>query len=279
MSKRQNYISTFLGDFFLGLTAYKNAYAFIREHRLWDGMTRYKGIIVIFILIGLVLGVKIFDIVQNMVQTRGISEMGLINTMSMVKDVARESYNLLFLGGMKYLVLIFFEIAIFHFVRRTMEIKTGRTFEVSFQAFLDAQVRMIKVVILSFFMEIVMSIMIGIAVGILGVEFLKVFLVLLVQMYFLGFAFIDNYNELFHMGIKESEKDTRKYLGVAIAIGSVAYGLLLIPIAGSIIAPILGGVAATLVMYEIKEPVFKTSEREREPEQAAKVSDPDTPEG
>jgi hypothetical protein len=71
MSKRQNYISTFLGDFFLGLTAYKNAYAFIREHRLWDGMTRYKGIIVIFILIGLVLGVKIFDIVQNMVQTRG----------------------------------------------------------------------------------------------------------------------------------------------------------------------------------------------------------------
>jgi phosphate/sulfate permease len=66
---------------------------------------------------------------------------------------------------------------------------------------------------------------------------------------------------------------------VAIAIGSVAYGLLLIPIAGSIIAPILGGVAATLVMYEIKEPVFKTSEREREPEQAPKVSDPDTPEG
>ncbi len=276
MSTKSNYIFTFLGDLFKGLDAYKKAYGFIKEHRLWEGMTRYKGIIFIFILIGLVIGIKIFDIVQNMVQTRGVSEMGLINTMSMVKDVAKESYNLLYLGGMKYLVLIFLEVVIFHFVRRTMEIKTGRNFEVSFKAFLTAQIRMIKVVILSFGMEIILSVIIGIGVGILNVDFLKVFLVLLVQMYFLGFAFIDNYNELFQMGIRESEKDTRKHTGLAIAIGGVAYLLLLIPVAGSVAAPVLGGVAATLAMFEIREPVFETNARA--PEQVQEDTGSDAPE-
>lgn len=257
MSEKKNYVSTFLGDLLLGLTSFRKAYEFIREHRLWEGMTRYKGIVTIFIIIGLAIGAKIFDVVQNMVSTRGVSEMGLINTMSLVKDVAKESYNLLFLGGMKYLVLIFLEIIIFHFVRRTLEVKMERTFDVTLKAFVKAEIRMIKVVIMSFALETILGIGISIVLGIWNAEFLKVFLVLLVQMYFLGFAFIDNYNELSGMGIKESEIDTRKHMGVAVAVGGVAYGLLLIPVIGSIIAPVLGGVAATLALFEIRPPVFE----------------------
>ncbi len=264
MSREQRHLPAFINDFLNTLKAYRKSYEFIKENRLWEGMTRYKAILVIFILIGLVLGLKILDIVQNMVSSSGIGEMGLVNTMSMVRDVAKESYHLLFLGGMKYIVLIFLEIIIFHFVRRTLEVKTGKVFDVTLKAFLVAEVRMIKVVIFSFVMETIIGIGISIVLGIWNAEFLKVFLVLLVQMYFLGFAFIDNYNELSGLGIRESERDTRKRPGVAIGIGSVAYILLLIPIAGSIIAPVLGGVAATLVMFDIRKPVFEP-EAEAEP--------------
>lgn len=276
MSKEQRHIPAFINDFLNTLKAYRKSYEFIKENRLWEGMTRYKAILAILIIIGLVLGLKILDIVQNMVSTRGVDEMGLINTMSIVKDVAKESYNLLFLGGMKYVVLIFLEIIIFHFVRRTLEVKTGRDIDVTLKAFLAAEVRMIKVVIFSFAMETIIGIGISIVLGIWNLEFLKVFLVLLVQMYFLGFAFIDNYNELSGLGIRESERDTRKYPGVAVGIGSVAYILLLIPIAGSILVPVLGGVAATLVMFDIRKPVFEPEE-EVEPEPGDEVV-PEPPE-
>ena len=105
-------------------------------------------------------------------------------------------------------------------------------------------------------METVFSVLIGVVLGILNLEFFKVLLVLVVQAYFLGFVFIDNYNEILKLKIKESEKLTRQFAGVSIAIGGVAYLLMLIPVAGSIIAPIFGGVAATLAMYEVQKPTF-----------------------
>ena len=135
--------STFVRDLFLGLFSYKRAYEFIRANRLWEGMTRYKAIIILLVIIGLVLGMKILNMMQNAVQSQGITQMGLTTTMSMVKDVAKESYNLLFFGGMKYLVLIFFEIIIFHFVRRTLEIKTGQEIKATYKGFVAAEIRMI----------------------------------------------------------------------------------------------------------------------------------------
>lgn len=251
--REKSTISLFVSDFFHGLKAYKKAYEFIRENRLWEGAARYKGAVALLILIGLVLGLKVFDITSNFVQSDKEGPV-LASTMGMVKDVASESYNFLFLGGMKYLVLIFLEIIIFHFVRKTLEIKTGKQIKVTFKQFLNAEMRMIKVVILSFIMESIITVLIGIGLEISGMVFLKPLLVFLVQAYFLGFVFIDNYNELSKVTIRESERMTRQYAGVSIAIGIVSYVLLVIPIIGSIAAPVLGGVAATLAMFDMYKP-------------------------
>ncbi len=68
------------------------------------------------------------------------------------------------------------------------------------------------------------------------------------------------------MTIKKSEQFTRQFIGVSVAIGLVAYLLLLIPIVGSLIAPFIGGVAATLAMYDLYKPTF-----EEEPEEVLQI--------
>ena len=77
--------------------------------------------------------------------------------------------------------------------------------------------------------------------------------ILIIQCYFLGFAVIDNYNEIYKLSIKESAKYTRIYAGVALGIGAAVYVLMLLPIIGTIFAPLLGAVAGTMTMYELEQ--------------------------
>ena len=68
--------------------------------------------------------------------------------------MAFEGYDFLFVGGMKYVMMMLLEVVIFHMVRVTLEKLTGQTSDLSFQAFFNAQIRMIKVSIRSYIMEI-----------------------------------------------------------------------------------------------------------------------------
>jgi hypothetical protein len=255
-------IASFLNDFRHGILAYKEAYEFIKENRLWEGVMKYKGIVYLTVFVGLVLGVKIFTTFSTIIQSQIGQTVGIASAMSMVGEVAKESYNLLFMGGMKYVVLIFLEIIIFHFVRRTLEIKMGKDIQITFKGFVAAEIRMFKVILFSYILESIMGLLVGVGLGIMDVEFLKVFFVLLIQTYFLGFVFIDNYNELLGMGIRKSEQFTRQFAGISIAIGLVAYLLLLIPVVGSLIAPFIGGVAATLAMYDLYKPNIEDLNKE-----------------
>jgi len=54
-----------------------------------------------------------------------------------------EGYDLFVLGGLKYVILILMEVIIFHFARRTLEVKTGETIDTSLKVFIEAQVRKI----------------------------------------------------------------------------------------------------------------------------------------
>ncbi|MCB0593793.1 MAG: hypothetical protein KDD28_06855, partial [Phaeodactylibacter sp.] len=126
--------------------------------------------------------------------------------------------------------------------------------QATFHDFVDAQVRMIKVGIYAWVMELLFTMAFKIFFGIFGfIDFLQPACVFAIQCYFLGFAILDNYHEQFELTIKESSRYALNYIGVAAAAGLVAYLLMLVPVAGVIAAPILTSVAVTIVMYEISE--------------------------
>ena len=110
---------------------------------------------------------------------------------------------------------------------------------------------MIKVVIRAYILETILTILISTVLSIADLEYLKFIPIFIVQCYFLGFVVIDNYNEIFDMSIKESEKFTREFAGLSVALGLITYLILIVPIIGAAVAPLLGGVTATLAMNEL----------------------------
>ncbi len=117
---------------------------------------------------------------------------------------------------------------------------------------LRAQIRIVKIVIRNFIYEVLISLLISLMLGIIGLTFLKGSLLFLVQCYFLGFTLIDAYYEIRHFSIKESARRSWNYAGVSLAVGLVAYLLLLLPLIGALLGPIVGSVTATLAIDRLE---------------------------
>ena len=160
------------------------------------------------------------------------------------------------------MILILLEIVIFHFARKTLQAFTGEEQKANLKAFIDAQVRMFQVVIFCFVMELIISIFLKIGFSILSIKWLLPVALLIVQCFFLGFAIIDNYNEIYKMTIKQSFKFTQQYIGVALAVGVVVYMLMLLPLVGTVLAPLLGAVVSTIcLLYTSPSPRDRTRSR------------------
>ncbi|MEM8908085.1 MAG: hypothetical protein AAGD05_09595, partial [Bacteroidota bacterium] len=223
------------------------------KHRLWIGFWEYGWASRFLLLLGLIVGLKFMDVFQDWWNHADMhNPLAFTSSMgSLIKDVTLEGYNLFYLVGLKYFILILMEIVIFHFARKTLEIIRSTQVDASFKTFVRAEIRMIKVVLISFVLETILTFIVGLAMQIGGIEYLKFIPVFLIQCYFLGFVVIDNYNEIFGMSIRESERYTRDFMGLAVALGLITYVILLVPILGAAIAPLLAGVTATLAMNEL----------------------------
>ncbi|MEM9919383.1 MAG: EI24 domain-containing protein [Bacteroidota bacterium] len=245
----------FIKDFVLTIRNHQQAMHFIARHKLWKGLMRYGWVSKLVLFVGLIAGLKLFLILNHWWNSAtGDSIAHALQSLgSLFKEVAFEGYEFFFVGGFKYLILIIMEILLFHITRRTIEIKTGKSQDLTIDAFIKAEIRMIKTAISAFILESIGTVAIGVVLGVIGYDFLQPFFVLLLQCYFLGFVVIDNYNELYSMSIRESERVTREFFGVAIAIGLVTYLLLLLPIVGAVLAPFVGAVTATLTMHSLQD--------------------------
>ena len=225
---------------------------FIQEHRLWEGFWKYGWVSRFLIVVALLVGLKFLSAAINWVQSFSTGDPGqVVQSMGMMFT---EGFGFLFSGSMKYVMLVLLEVLVYHFSRRTVYLLTGSESQATFHDFVDAQVRMIKVGIYAWVMELLFTMAFKIFFGIFGfIDFLQPACVFAIQCYFLGFAILDNYHEQFELTIKESSRYALNYIGVAAAAGLVAYLLMLVPVAGVIAAPILTSVAVTIVMYEISE--------------------------
>ena len=252
----QNKLTTYFFQFRDTMLTNSDAVIFIRKHKLWVGFWKYGWVAKALVVMAVLLGLKFLKTIYDWWRSTKIEDPvdAVASVGNLFQNVAYEGYDFLFVGGMKYVMMMLLEVVIFHICRGTLEILTGKTSDLSFNAFFIAQIRMIKVAIRSYFMEVVFGIIIGIAFAIIpGFDFLKPVLKYTVHCYFLGFIVFDNYTEQFDRSIKESTLMAREYIGVCLALGLTANVLLLIPIIGAIVAPLIVAVTVTLVMYHISD--------------------------
>ena len=248
-------LSLFIGDVQLVFHYFRDAIPFIRENKLWKGLFEAKWFAHLVVGAGLLIYLQLYWIAKKVFTNDHDGEV-VLSSFAKLGSFFSETYDFLFVGAFKYVVLILLEIFIFHFIRKTIEKLSGLQEPASFAAFKQALWRMVKITIRNFILETIFS-WIAIAVlGLLGLSFLKVVVVFLIQSYFLGFTLIDNYHEIQNLSIKKSEELTRSFPGVAVAVGAGFTLLLAIPLIGPVIAPIVAGVTASRTMYDLQMDEF-----------------------
>ena len=260
-------LKTYFFQFRDTMLANSDAVIFIHKNKLWVGFWQYGWVAKTLVVLAILLGLKLVNTflkwwrnVEINDPTEAVASFG-----HLFQNMAYEGYDFLFMGGMKYVMMMLLEVVIFHVCRRTLEILTGKTSDLSFNAFFNAQIRMIKVAIRSYVMELIFGIFIGIAfIFAGGLEFLKPVLKYAVHCYFLGFIVFDNYAEQFGKSIKESTILARDYIGVCLALGLTTSILLFIPVVGALVAPLIVAVTVTLVMYHSSD-IHLTPENELTP--------------
>ena len=240
---------SFIRQFLATMLLHRQAYYFIRKYRPWDGLPQYGWVLKTMIVIGVIVGWQIFSGFYKTLSQVVTDPLSFGASVSAAfANFSFEKFNWMLDGGQKYLVLIVLEIITFHFIQRTLEIRMGRKPDHSFHAFVRAEKRMIAVSIVSWVMESILRLLVKIPIGILGFSWLGKPAELVIQFFFLGFAFIDNYHECFHLTVEESRKRTWRVAGVAVAAGLVAHVLMFVPIAGVVAATMLGAVTAGMAM-------------------------------
>ena len=246
----------FVEQFIQTVLTYRKAIGFARKHKVWQGFWNYGWVSRALIILAMIAGLKFFQIYIHWISQASVkSPIGALQSMgTLVSDLAVGGYHLFFAGSMKYVIIILMEVIIFHASRRTIKILTEKEGETDFNAFLKAQIRMLKVVIRTWILEMILTLILKVAVGIVDpLAFLEYPLSIAIQSYCLGLVVMDNYFEQFGLSIKESFQYARNYRGVALGVGAVLNAIMLVPLIGSFVGPFLAAITATLVLYKISD--------------------------
>ena len=226
---------------------------FIKENKLWHGFWQYRWVLMILIGLAMMVGFQFFNIMSHGLHElfNPASESALVNVKTAGATIYNEGYSFLFDGALKYIILILLDVVVFHMVRRTNELLTGVRNSFTFKEFLSAQIRIIKVTIRCFILEMIATLIIKIFFGIFGfVDYLEPVALFLVQAYYLGILMLDNYNESKNMTIKQSFAIAKNYSGLILALGIMLNFILMVPLFGALVGPAIAAVTLTMVMYE-----------------------------
>jgi len=239
------------------------SYRFFKVNKLWKGIFEHKWILLLTIIISILFTFSLFsDLFSYLFSSEEIQDLGLINLEEDYPNAKEKNKSTAILGGSKFLLLIMFEVVIFHFSVKTLEILNNEKYVTTFGMFMKAEIRMIKVLIRSFFQSILAQVILWFLLLVSGLDFLMPFLMFIVHAYFIGNAFFDNYNEQQKLNIKESDICIRNHFGAATTLGIIASIGLMIPIIGPLVIPVLAAITANIYghRYNIENPSNQTKE-------------------
>ncbi len=239
-------------DIRISLVYAKSSISFIKEYRLWQGINQYRWLSKLLVLLAVLVGISFIKQLLNWYHSSDTDELGILGSASGVLSSIWENGQQLFvLGSYRYVMLFLIEVLVFHFVRRALMITTGEDIDTRFRTFLSCQYRMLGVTLFCIIMEYVTSTLLNIPLRILSLGVLSPLLFAIVQAYYTGIIIIDNYNEVYHMNIKQSYYYCWQYGGVTLIVGGIVAVLMLIPVIGVLVGPIFGSVVAARTMHDL----------------------------
>ncbi len=251
---------------------------FIKEHQLWKGFGDYRWIFIFSVVVAILFSLTLYHDIHNYfvpeqdfmekfeIPTDGLdkgieaidetlaelpteAKEGLEETKKSLEETKEEfeksKHKPIFSGSLKFLLLIFLEILIFHFAVKTNNILKNQDKNPEFKDFYKAQIRMILVMGRKWIYGLIMYILVSIVCGITGTDFLKSTIMFFIYGFYMGFAFLDNYLEQYHFSLKQSSKCIQSHFGAATVFGVFASILMNIPLVGPLVVPFICGIAAT----------------------------------
>lgn len=240
------------------IAAYRAAWPFIKENRLWQGFGQIKWIARLLMAAGILLGLKL--IASFEFQTFSPFNPQIIHTAGTnLSHISSNLYHLfegLYRGSYKYFILIFMQALIGHFAGKTWQQISAIPYTPNFTQYLHDQWRALKVGVVSWCREIFYGVILSAALGIFQLSLLKTPLIFLLQCYLMGFTIADVYSAHQNKTISQSYQYLARYMPVLIFSGLIYYLFLLLPIAGPPVAAILCSVAVLLALHRIESATF-----------------------
>ena len=232
---------------------HKDGVEFLYNHKLWSGFWKYSWVAKSLVFLAMLVGWKTIMVIIDLGESYfSADSVSVSSVFSFGESFLSEEYNLLFTGSMKYIMIILLEVVIFHISRKTLETIGVNGGESSFNAFIQAQVRMLKIAVRSWILESIMVVIVKMIFNFFGfLDFLQPAFIFGIQCFFVGLAVVDNYFEQFEIRMEDSIRLARKFAGVCLGVGLVFQLLMVIPILGPILGPALAAVTATLLLYKL----------------------------
>ncbi|WP_116124975.1 hypothetical protein [Lewinella sp. IMCC34183] len=238
-------------EFFYTLLTFPRAWRFMLNHRLWNGLRQYgwvaRGLVVTGVLMGLFMIGEVVDWWQKHTDDPIYSL--AIGGDSLLLRLVYDAYDSLSDGALNYVVLVLLEVVTYHFMRRTLQIIIQKDVEEAhlFRPFLQAQIRMFKVLTMGLILQ---TIIVDVFGEMLPGSLQGLFAVL-VEATILGYAIADNYNEQFDLGIRQSLRHLwRHHVAICMGLGIPLFIMLKVPLFGTVLGPLVTSVAAGIVLRE-----------------------------
>lgn len=244
-------MNKFISEFRDGLFAYKKAHHLVLKYTLWktvlfSGLINFTLILVLFWLGAHYFG-EISHYVEDLITIKWLKFLATILQILLWLIIA-----IIYLFTYQYITLALMSPFFAYLSEKTEEILTGTTFPFELKQFLKDIWRGIKVMFISTFKQTIYTGIIQFSIAIPILNLITPFLVLIIQMYYLGYSIFDYYNERHLLSVKEGGKYIYKQKGLAIGVGAGFYLLMLIPVIGFLIAPAYASIAGTIAIIENK---------------------------
>lgn len=254
-----------LKEIIIAIRSYAEAHRFIKTHRLWKWILIPGIIYAILFMTGGYFFIKTAQSATELILLKtGIKgwmermQESWLHYLFIIGNIILMLILLLFYFSLfKYLFLILGSPLLAYLSEKTESIMTGKDFPFDLKRFINDIIRGVRIALRNMLWQTVYLISIMILCFIPVIGWIGPPVTLFIECYYLGFSMLDYSAERNQLSMQESISFNNRHKGLAIGNGMVFYLMLLIPLAGWILAPSYAVVASTISFNNArKENIF-----------------------
>ncbi len=246
---------------FLGISSYVRAFRILDKYKLWSILILPSilslGIAIVVVVLAWITSDDIVIYVTNHYSFFEYDpNMGNMITF-IISLLIRGMVLFFYIKLYRYLVLIILSPVFVNIARLLHKNIDGATEKMNIWSYCFCSFRGIRIALRNFFLELFFTALL-LFLSIIIIWILPVIpaIILMIESYFFGMVLMDYAYEMNGFNIIESRKLIRKHAGIAIGNGIVFNLIILIPVIGVMIGPVLAQIAARIAIDEMKNVKF-----------------------